>query len=90
MNIGAKDFGMGAQIGERGITLYLAGGAFVDNVEALTQPDQGWSLAYNVVGQAMQRAHAVTNAGEQPLLLTEKIANPAPKIFDGAVGEGDN
>ena len=87
---GRKQFGMGAKVTYHRLALDPFGGAFVDNIEGFAEADQSRSLAHDVVSQPMQRAHAIADAGQQPLFLAYEAADATAEVLDCAVGDGDD
>ena len=63
-----EELGVGAHPVERGVFENLRGDAFVEDVEIFGQAQQGRALAQNVVRQAVQRADAVADFGQQGFL----------------------
>ena len=67
----------GAEVAQHRLALDLGGRPLVDDIELFAQADQAGPLADDVVGQAVERAHAVAHAGQQALLLAQEAADAA-------------
>ena len=81
--------GMGAQPGGDRIVHDLAGGAVVHDGEIVGQAHQAGALAHNVMGQAMERAHAVADLRREPARF-EVRGDAAGKVAYGRVDQGDD
>jgi len=63
--------------------------ALVDDLEIVRKPHQSRALAYDVVRQAVQCAHAVSQVRQQPAGLDE-LCHPLREVVDGRVDQGDD
>ncbi len=60
----------------------VVGFTLIDNLEILRQADQLRALAHDIMRQAVQRAHAVVQMGQQAGFLDEG-ADALVKVIDG-------
>jgi hypothetical protein len=89
-HVSPKGVGLGAQKGAHGVPLDLVGRAVIDDGELLAEPHQPRPLAHDVVGQPVQRAHPVADAGQEPFFLAQDGADAGAEVGHRTVGEGDD